>query len=229
MTVDHLKHLRRDADAVLGVLARAELTEPVAGCPGWSVRDLALHLGTVHRWATAIVRTGERQAEPPAAGTEDLAAWFADGVDTLLAALSAVDPAAPCWSFTADRTAGFWVRRQALETVVHRWDLEQAAGEPESIDPELAADGVAEVAELLAPRQVRLERIPPLPGALTLRAIDRPGQWVVGTGGPVATVTAPAELLLLLLWHRLDPGDPRLRVAGDRRAAEQVLRLALAP
>src|SRR3712207_7465665 len=51
---------------------------------------------------------------------------------------SAADPAAPTWSFTTDRTAGFWVRRQALETAVHRWDAQHAAGEPERIDPALA-------------------------------------------------------------------------------------------
>jgi uncharacterized protein (TIGR03083 family) len=229
MTVDHLQHLRRDADAVLGVLARAELTEPVAGCPGWSVRDLTLHLGSVHRWATLIVSTGERQGQSSPDGAEDLAAWFADGADDLLAALSTADPSASCWSFTADRTAGFWVRRQALETVVHRWDAEQAVGEPSGIDPALAADGVAEVVELLAPRQIELGRTAAPSVGLELRTLDGPGAWILGDGDPVATVTAPAELLLLLLWHRVDPGDPRLRWAGDRRSAEQVLRLALAP
>jgi len=29
----------------------------VATCPGWTVDDVALHLGTIHRWAEELVRT----------------------------------------------------------------------------------------------------------------------------------------------------------------------------
>lgn len=222
---DYLRHLRADADAVLAIVERGDLSSPVAACPGWTLRQLVEHLGGVHRWATAIVRSGQAQqlGEGPLG---DLWPWFAEGADGLLTALSGVDPAAPCWSFTSERTYGFWVRRQALETAVHRWDTERAVGEPGRIDPSLAADGVAEVVELLAPRQVRLERIPPLTAALELQAVDTGGRWVLGEGPVSGSVTGPAELLLLLLWHRVDPGDPRVGVEGS---AGDVLRLALAP
>jgi uncharacterized protein (TIGR03083 family) len=225
--IDHLAHLRADADAVLAVLTMAEGSEPVAGCPGWSVRDLVEHLGGVHRWARDIVVTGRPGPEPAAEG--DLAAWFAEGAAALIETLAGADPAAATWSFTTDRTVGFWRRRQALETVVHRWDAQSAVGEPEPIDAVLAADGIGEVAELMLPRQVAKERIPPLPGAVRIAASDLEASYVLGDGEPQATVTAAAEVLLLLLWHRVGPADPRLRIDGDAALADQVLRLALAP
>lgn len=42
----------------------------------------------------------------------------------------------------------FWIRRMAHETAVHRVDAAQAVGERWRVDPELAADGVAEALEL---------------------------------------------------------------------------------
>jgi uncharacterized protein (TIGR03083 family) len=225
---DNLAHLRADADRVLGVLARASLSEPVAACPGWTVRELVEHLGGVHRWATKIVRTGAPHPDEQPHGVEDLPAWFAEGAGALIATLAASDPVAACWSFTTDRTAGFWRRRQALETAMHRWDAERAIGEPGVIDPALAAAGVAEVVELMVPRQLRLDRLAPLPAGIELRASDTAGSWTLGDGR-AASVEATAETLLLLLWHRVDPADPRVRIDGDRETAHAILRLALTP
>jgi uncharacterized protein (TIGR03083 family) len=175
------------------------------------------------------VLTGERYDETPLPGDRDLAEWFAEGADALLETLAAADPTAATWSFTADRTAGFWRRRQALETVVHRWDAQRSAGEPERIDPALAVDGLREVADLMIPRQARLGRIEPLAHAVRLTATDTTGEVLLGEGNPAATVAGPAGLLLLLLWHRVQPTDPRLRIEGDDAVADQVLRQALAP
>jgi uncharacterized protein (TIGR03083 family) len=222
---DYLASLRADVDAILAVLARADLTEPVPACPGWTLRDLIEHLGGVHRWAAHVVRTGEPQREEQHA-VADLATWFAEGADMLIATLAAADPNAPCWSFTRDRRAGFWLRRQALETTVHRWDAENAVGAPGAIAPSLASDGVAEVVKLMTPRQIALERIPPLPTTVLLHATDTGDEWMLGDGRPTAGVEATAETLLLLLWHRVDPADPRVRTTGDPL---DVLRLALAP
>jgi len=224
---DYLAHVRADADAVLAVLSMAEGTEPVAACPGWTLHDLVGHLGGVHRWARDIVLTGRPGPEPTPEG--ELATWFAEGASALLETLGAADPASDAWSFTTDRTVEFWRRRQALETVVHRWDAQSAVGQPEPIDPALAADGVGEVAELMLPRQVAKGRIPPLPGAIRVTSTDVEASYVLGDGEPAATVSAPAELLLLLVWQRVGPADPRLRIDGDAVLADQVLRLALAP
>jgi uncharacterized protein (TIGR03083 family) len=228
--MDRLAHLAAEATAVSEALGEADLGAAVPACPGWQVRDAVRHLGSVHRWTTAIVRTSELQPQPEPEVTDGaLADWFAEGADELTGALRAADPAAPCWSFTADRTVGFWLRRQALETAVHRWDVQSAAGEPDPIDAELAWDGVREVVDLMLPRQQKWGRLADLPHALTLCGVDAGSTVAVGEGEPVAELHAPAELLLLLLWHRVDPGDPRLHVTGDRAAAADVLRLPLAP
>ena len=223
--IDYLAHLRADVDAVLAVLSSASGSEPVPGCPGWNVRKLVEHLGATHRWATLVVQTGTVQAESEES-PRDLAGWFAAGASELVAELSAADPAEPCWSFTRDRTKGFWLRRQALETAVHRWDAQSALGEAGPVDSALAAAGVAEVVDLLAPWQVRLGRIPSLPAAVELLSTDTQGRWVLGSGEVAATVAAPAEVLLLLLWRRLASRDPRVRTTGD---AAKVLGLALTP
>ncbi|MDT7550175.1 MAG: hypothetical protein QOE84_2569 [Actinomycetota bacterium] len=226
--IDDLAQLRAEVDGVSAVLARAALSEPVAGCPGWTVRELVEHLGGVHRWATQIVQTGAPQQADEPSGIADLPGWFDEGATELIRTLVASDPEAACWSFTAARTAGFWRRRQALETAVHRWDAERALGEPGPIDSGLAAAGVTEVVELMTPRQVRMGRIPPLVAGLELRATDTGATWQLGES-QVASVAATAEQLLLLLWHRIDPADPRVRTDGDRETADAVLRLALAP
>ena len=127
MTVDHTAHLAQDAAAAVVVLRTTNLLSPVPGCPGWVLRDLAGHLGGVHRWATAVVRTGERggrqYATPPP--DDELAGWLAQGAADLVSVLSDLDR--PCWTFSGEGTAAFWARRQALETVVHRIDAHRRA------------------------------------------------------------------------------------------------------
>jgi hypothetical protein len=44
-----------------------------------------------------------------------------------------------------DQTVGFWARRMALETVVHRVDAEQARGAVAPVDAALATDGIDEI------------------------------------------------------------------------------------
>ena len=52
----YLAHLERAAADVAGRLESGDLDAPVPGCPGWTLTDLAHHLGGIHRWArTAVV------------------------------------------------------------------------------------------------------------------------------------------------------------------------------
>src|SRR5687767_13910006 len=104
MALDYLAHVRADGAAVLAALEVGTGAEPVTACPGWTLRDLVEHLGSVHRWVTEIVATGQRADAPDTAGVTDLAGWFAEGVDRLLQTLAGADPATPAWTFTTDRT-----------------------------------------------------------------------------------------------------------------------------
>ena len=80
------------------------------------------------------------------------------------------------------------------------------------------------------PRQVRLGRTAPLPESLALAPAEG-GRWLLpgDAPAPAATVSGPAEAVLLLLWHRIALDDPRLRVSGSRAAADAVLAVALTP
>jgi uncharacterized protein (TIGR03083 family) len=209
----------------------------VASCPGWTVRDLVGHLGSVHRWGAEIVRTGERgERLPPPTDPGELAPWFAAGVDDLIAATRAAEPGTDCWTFgPPPHVVDFWVRRQATETAVHHWDALSALSRPAKIDSALGEDGVDEVVTFIFPRQVSHGRIEPLTDVVQLQAAQTNASWTLaldGTqpaGAPQATVTAGAADLFLLLWHRIAPTDPRVTITGDRAAATRVLTAALAP
>jgi uncharacterized protein (TIGR03083 family) len=232
----YLESLDRDARSFGDLVRTADHTEPVPDCPGWSLGDLARHLGGVHRWAHDVVTTGSPGDEPD--GPHDrgeLHEWFVAGAAQLLDVLRSTDPRQPAWTFgPKPRLVEFWVRRQPHETSMHLGDARRTLGLPHALDAEFAADGVDEVVTMMTPRQVRLARIPPLPHGVRLEAVDVPGRaWVLAgdctdTGAPTAaTVTGTAEDLLLALWRRT--GLERLTVTGDAAAAERVFGLALTP
>jgi uncharacterized protein (TIGR03083 family) len=225
-----LAQLDRAARDVVALLAEGELDAPVPGCPRWRLLDLARHLGGIHRWARTAVAEGRPGPESDAdAPTERgaLVDWFRAGAAELSETLRRTDPDTPCWTFgPRPRTAAFWVRRQAHETVMHAYDAAASQGRTRPFDPDLASDGVDEVVTMFVPRQLRLGRIPPLPAAVALEVPD--GRRVLGDGDPAATVTGPADAVLLLLWRRTTLDDPRLAVSG-RSAAAAVLDLALTP
>lgn len=245
MPVEHADlcaHIDAEAAEVLRLLAVGGpdcLDAPVPSCPDWSVRDLVEHLGTVHRWVTDIVRSpdGRPAPEPESDYAEGgIAPWFADGAAALARVLRAADPAAPCWTLARPHAIGFWSRRQAHETMVHRVDLADALGADAPLTPALAEDGVDEAVRTFFPRQVRLGREQPLADALAVVESSSGRRWLLsGDGsGPDdtvadATVTGPATDLLLLLWRRRSLADTDVSVTGDPDAARRVLAARITP
>lgn len=245
---DYVAHVETVSGRFADVVAGAPLDTDVPSCPGWTLRDLAHHLGNVQRWAAAVLRAGTPVDETQGGPGEpaELAAWMRAGSADLLAALRAADPDADCWNFgPPPRRAGFWFRRQAQEATVHLWDAESAAGLPAQVAPRIAADGVDEVVRMFFPRQVRLARCEPLPVVLGLVA-DEAGaggeaadlRWTLGRDGSEpdgdvgladAVVRGPSQALALLLWKRISADDPRLRVEGDRAALRTVLAAPIVP
>ncbi len=225
----YLTHLRHDFATFEACLA-GDLSAPVEHCGRWTLYDLANHLGQGNMWAAVAVTDHHGDHEGPAAprNREALAAWFRDTCGVLLAALD-TDPLTSAWTIAPPPTAGFWQRRRCLETLVHRWDAEHALGITGQIDPALAEDGIAEVVDTIAPRQVRLGRASAPRQAIRLRAGDTESSWILGTGEPVATIDATAATLLLLLWGRVPAGAPAISWDGDRRQALATLSGALVP
>ncbi len=172
------------AAAAVAEIARLEPDEPVPSCPGWDVRQLAYHLGSVHRMATAVVATPVLEPSgmrglwaPPDPGT-DPGDWVEAGATALVDALRVVDPDAPVLTFWPPHVMSFWFRRQANETVIHRWDAQLAASTPDPIPADLAITGIEEKLDKLAAHP-RDAEVAPTSGTLHLHATDVPGEWLV--------------------------------------------------
>jgi uncharacterized protein (TIGR03083 family) len=233
----HIEALRAEGDRMADAIGSASPEAPVPTCPEWVVRDLARHIGGVHRWATDIVATprpGPNNADLdeivggwPADG--ELEPWFREGLAGLVTALGAAPPDLECWTFLpAPSPLAMWARRQAHETAVHRVDAERAAGrtsdELSPLAPTLAADGVDELLSCFVPRRRTGLRAHP-PTSLRVRCTDEEAGWVlqidgdgvttspVVDGDAACTVRGRAADLYLALWNRLGPEV--LAVEGD--------------
>lgn len=224
MTVDHFA-LLRDELTTFEACLDGDLSAPVEHCGDWTLRDLAEHLGQGNLWAATAVLEGHgryQPVRPPA----DFVSWFADTGRVLIDALDR-DPATEAWTFAPPHTVGFWQRRRCLETVVHRWDAENALGRDVELDPGLCGDGIAEVIEVFVPRMVKRGLAQTPQAAVRLTATDLPGSWVLGPGEPVATLTGTAQELMLALWNRRAlPWDD---ATGDLATARKVLTGPLVP
>jgi uncharacterized protein (TIGR03083 family) len=218
--------------ASLADAADGHLERPVPSCPEWDVAQLLTHAGGVYGWAGQVVaargdRVGPRQ--PPNAPEEAAALleWYRQQLAQLVEVLS-VDPETPAWTFfpSAPDNAGWWLRRQALETAVHRWDAQAAAGlAPAPISPELAAEGIDETVAYFVPRALASQPVAELTGTLHLHATDTPGEWwldfrtdeLVTRREHAKADTAlrgPASGLYLWLWNRQTPDAAGLDVFG---------------
>jgi hypothetical protein len=172
-------------------------------------------------WA-GIVRRASLERQPLGFGMQpprdsDLEQFVRAEVTALVDVLSEGCEERPAWTWWGDSTARWIPRLFAYETMVHRWDATNALGEPASIAPALAADGVVEFFDVFMPYTGH----PPqsLAGSFALEAADVGIRWLVhvGTstlptitatdaiGGARASVRGSAEELLLLLWRRLPP------------------------
>jgi uncharacterized protein (TIGR03083 family) len=132
----HVDAMEREGRALARTAAGA-LQADIPTCPGWSMTDLLVHLGSWHRWVTGIVADAELEPRrPPAEELPDGAdpvEWYVDQLDGLTGVLRRTDPTAPTWTVTIDHRAGAWAGRQAGETAVHRWDADHAVGRAEPI------------------------------------------------------------------------------------------------
>jgi uncharacterized protein (TIGR03083 family) len=224
-TAVYIAALHRETDAFRSTLA-GDLTARIEHCGSWTLYDLANHMGAGNHWAATAITAHHPRHRSPAAPCEpvELLRWFDRKTAVLYDALSA-DPAAPAWTFHPPHTVGFWQRRRCLETLVHRWDAQHAlGGTPDPLEPELAADGIAEVFDTFAPRQIEAGRATAPACAVSFEATDTGSTWTYGPGSPAAAVTGTAGDLLLMLWGRLPAGAPGLAWKGDRDAARVALR-----
>jgi uncharacterized protein (TIGR03083 family) len=242
MTLPYVDYLESAAAEFAAVIEQADPATRVPSCPGWTIADLVDHLAGIHRWALSKA-TGEPETDADAGMTTS--ASFRLGAARLVAALRELPADQPCWTLYPPENVATWARRQALETTIHLWDAAASMGSTVSIDPELAADGVAEVVEDLYPRQVRLGRQTPLDATVEFAPTDA-ARHVRLTGASMsagvardardaesssaaATVTGAAADILLLLWGREDPESADIAITGDLDAVRTTLAASLTP
>ncbi|WP_420033857.1 maleylpyruvate isomerase family mycothiol-dependent enzyme [Streptomyces sp. cg28] len=234
----------------------------VPRCPDWSVADLVFHLGVTHRQVAriagarsseppeglgdpALLRLPEQRWGWPEVGRGPLVGrmprglldWFRDGADQLEKVFAARDPGEPVWSWAprglGGRTVGFWMRSQAIEAAVHRWDAESAAGVPEPVETWLAADAVSHVFEVLAPARQAWGQTPPGRGErLRITQTDGFRSWIVqvdaddvllnqGTGCCLVELAGSVSDLMMHLWQRIPREE--MGVRGEEALLDRYL------
>jgi uncharacterized protein (TIGR03083 family) len=227
----HLDYLASEGSQLAQAARSAGLSDPVPGCPDWTVRDLAAHVGEVHRWAAAIVThaVAKPSALPEGAveaapGDAELVDWYAAGHAALVDTLRAAPADLSCFTFLpAPSPLAFWARRQAHETAIHRADAFAAAGQPVDFDDALALDGIDEVLHGFATRPRVFE-----PGTLTIATPDGT-PWLITFSADGLTTTAwtgaaadasvsgsPSEVYLWL-WNR----PSTVTVEGSQEVADR--------
>lgn len=216
-----------DEGKTLAAALDGDPATPVPSCPGWSITDLAAHVGSYHRWAADLLQDASQQPRAPYSLRPEpdvtLAEWYQTSLDLLLEAIDTTDPDTPMWTVTVDQKAGAWCRRQAHDLTVHRWDAQHARGHAQPVPTEHATDFIDELFEATLPCTLPfLGRTVP-EASLALRSAD--GTYyrrLDGTTGQPrlsrdphpadAVLTGTPSDLLLTLWRRADAttltGDP---------------------
>lgn len=245
--VSFLECLAADYERIRAV-APGNLDRQVPTCPEWTVADLLQHVGKVYLHKAAIMRDGAEPSPwpPPGLGDEEPVALLDRAYAEITEEFNRRDPGdfSQTW-YDPDQTVGFWIRRMAQETVIHRIDAELAADTPVApIPDDLAIDGIDELLKTFVAYDVtkwpedHAETLAESPGRSYTIKTDGV-QWLVETapatftvsGGPAmtpatdtisdTTITGPPTALLRWAWNRTTPGEPpSLTIEGNRDLTE---------
>ncbi len=253
----YLEEVRRGSQFIYEAASSnlpGSLDVKIHACPGWDMAQLCSHQGNVYRYASAHLAQKAKDPIPrdiiPESpdGGEELLAWYKESESQILEALENADPAEEIWSWTAERTAGFWFRRMAHETLIHAWDAGQAqkqesGGTEYEFDSTLGADGADEYLSTLLPVRFSFMKEHPVPsGTLHLHRTDSAdenelGEWFCEIqkneeGVEEAEITyrhskgdaaiqASGKNLMLFLWGRISLDSEEIILHGERSVAEQ--------
>jgi uncharacterized protein (TIGR03083 family) len=243
-----LECLESDFRRLRGIVP-GHLDARVPTCPDWSVDDLTWHVGMVYLHKAWVLREGAEPEEwPPPFDDSFPALELIDrAYGELLAEFAAHDPGehSPTW-YGPDQTVGFWIRRMAQETVIHRIDAELGVGQAVAPVPDdLAIDGIDELLRVFVEFNVSkwsdyfTEALGGSPGrsvsietdGAAWRVATGPGKFTVeggaGSGGAPAdaTVSGSPAAVLRWVWNRETPGEPSaVTITGDQDAVAEYSR-----
>jgi uncharacterized protein (TIGR03083 family) len=228
-----MEGIRNALAAFVSHARKAGLDAPVPTAPEWTVLDLVVHQGMVHRWATGHVLGKESDTE--ALKAEGMAApdpviWLHDGGLDLIRALQSASPDLQAKVFLKNAPAPrqFWARRQCHETTIHSVDALAAmlgrlpTAEETWITQQIALDGIDELLlGFMTRSSAKLRSEKPLTFAIRPEDVRRSWLVRVSDEAPVVergagrhhrwrrndadvVLEGTAEQLYLALWNRSD-------------------------
>lgn len=231
---EYMAATAREGEEFASLICPEHLTAAVPGCPGWDLERLVGHMGRLYFAVAeqirrrAVSRVPKEEVPHPPGGAE-MAGWFSESLAGLLAQLESLEPDEEIWTWANEQTGGFYHRRMAHETAIHRWDAQSAIGDPEGFNGNFAADGVDEMLYVAIPMMQELRNAARPEGSLHLHRTDGEGEWLCWMqdgrlcvkrehGRADAAVRGTAEQLILALWERI--GLEQLEVFGDGEVAK---------
>lgn len=234
--MDHntlLTAVEREGRALLAAAER-DLSARIEHCPDWDASGLVDHIAGV--WSFMAAQIEAASPDKPTGPDPDDPSTASDRLSRLVALLASVEPATPCWNWCPKegRTASWMVRRMAHENNIHRWDAENAVGNPDPLDADLAHDGVDEILDV-SWRHLPSGPVGDYPSStLHLHRTDGDGEWLLSSAGGQlvvghehakgdAAARGTASDLNLLVWGRR---QPTLEVFGDEAVLDAWLALA---
>ncbi len=221
--VDYLDAVIRNSQRFADVLEQADLAAPVPSCPDWTIADLAWHLAEVHQFwayiAGELATDPSTYPEPTRVADDRLHANFVEQSTRLIEVLRNGNPDDACWSWHQGGGSVGWVlRRQAHEALIHRVDMELAAGEHSPIDPDLAADGVDEILMVMIDGLPDWASFEPND---TRAAIETRGRrWTLQFGQFTGTSTRTGKSYDEEIMQVVDAGDVAATISGDPVAVD---------
>lgn len=232
-------------DLLRDVLRGADLSVTVPTCPDWTLAGLVRHIGGNLRSVETAVRTATPVEDPgrqvpDAAGPDGddpatLEAWLAGAAARFAGTLRDVGPGAAATIWVYERSTAFWARRGANDLVVHRADAAGTVHADYTVAPELAADAIDELLEMVGDPQVLgsspgVAELRGPPRSIHLHATDTEpelaAEWLIelGTDGVTwrrghekATVAlrGPLADVMRVFWRRLPADSERVEVVGE--------------
>ncbi|OLF16857.1 maleylpyruvate isomerase N-terminal domain-containing protein [Actinophytocola xanthii] len=149
-----LEVLDVEGDLLASSAGGADPALAVPNAPGMTLGGTVRHVGSVYRMVVAWVRAGGHQPTRWQRAPEDgqtLEDYLRTGHRALVEQLAEHDPEEACSTWWPLHQAyGFWYRRMAHESTIHRIDVQQAAAGMTvgAISEDVALDGVDEILSL---------------------------------------------------------------------------------
>jgi uncharacterized protein (TIGR03083 family) len=234
VTLDYLTIISDESSRIVDAYER-DRSAAIPWSGRWTVGTVARHVAGTHHVVAEVIRDRPdadfglfAQLRTPEKDAPEFAEWFRSGTASLLEQLSAVPADDECWSwYEPGRRVGWWGRRIALETLVHRADVDMARGLDFSVAPELAAGAVDEYLDVFV-ATTRATSDAPAGPIIAFECADRSDRWWLDLSEPggrsvsrqalpeSVRIYGPARDLLLLLWGRVPISDSDgVKVSGD--------------